>query len=155
MPHPMSPITYTGQLDTRLLHSCWSEAEHCGLVSSALEGLRNSLAESFHIHMSHLAEEIRTSSRILRDLFARSHSHPTRVPVLLESLNVILPCLSKSLHDIEGYIDDRSISKEIRWRKMWNKMAEEAGGVALPQRFMLYNHFLVLTYQSLTGSVGI
>lgn len=33
---------------------------------------------------------------------------------------------------------------------MYNKMTEEAGGLPLPQRFLLYNHFLSLLEQLLT-----
>ncbi len=45
--------------------------------------------------------------------------------------------LSRSLRDITTYIDDKTLSREVRWRKMYNKMTEEAGGLPLPQRFAL------------------
>src|SRR5690606_18680169 len=103
-------------------HACMREAERCELVGQGLEGLRNALPEKYHAHMAALGEEIRVSGRILRDLMGRSQTSFTRVPVILEYLNVILPCLSKTLYDIDGHIEDRSISKENRWRKMYNKM---------------------------------
>ncbi|SPO00898.1 uncharacterized protein DNG_03646 [Cephalotrichum gorgonifer] len=144
------PMTYTGHADTRLLHGCIREAERCGLMSYSLDGLRNALPEHYHAHMIGLSEEIRVSSRILRDLVDRSEAHFSRVPVLLQHLNIILPCLSKTLNDIDGYIEDRSISKEMRWRKMYNKMTDEVGGIALPQQFLLYNQFLDSIFQMLT-----
>ena len=150
----LNHMTYTGHPDTRLLQGCFWEAERCELVSYGLEGLRNSLPESYHAHMSVLAEEIRTSGRVLRDLMDRSQAHVPRVPVLLEYLNVILPCLSKTLHGVDGYIEDRSVSKEIRWRKMYNKMTDEVGGIPLPQQFVLYNRFLATLYQLLTRLDG-
>jgi hypothetical protein len=65
-------------------------------------------------------------------------------------LEVLLPCLGRTLKDIVTYYEDKTLSREIRWRKMYNKMTEEAGGLPLPQRFVLYNHFLTLLKQLLT-----
>ena len=155
LPSGYTGMAYTGHTDTHLLHGCLREAEKCALASFGLEGLRNALPENYHAHISVLVEEIRASSRILRDLIERSEGHLARVPVLLEYLNVILPCLGKTLHDIDGYIEDRSISKEIRWRKMYNKMTDEVGGIPLPQQFVLYNRFLASIYQLLTRSLGV
>lgn len=148
-------VNYTGHPDTRLLHGCMREAERCELVGQSLEGLRNALPEKYHAHMAALVEEMRVSGRILRDLMGRSQTSFARVPVILEYLNVILPCLSKSLYDIDGHIEDRSISKENRWRRMYNKMTDEVGGIPLPQRFVLYNRFLTCIYQLLTRFVWV
>jgi hypothetical protein len=76
--------------------------------------------------------------------------HIGRVPFMTSYLNVLLPCLSRSLDDITAHYEDKTLSREIRWRKMYNKMTEEAGGLPLPQRFVLYNHFLSLLKQLLT-----
>ncbi|PKS10506.1 hypothetical protein jhhlp_002258 [Lomentospora prolificans] len=145
-----SPMDQPAVIDGRLLQGCFREAERCEIVSLSLEGLRNALVESFHAHMTALIEEIRTSGRILRDLADRSQVHFQRIPIVLHYLDVILPCLAKSLRDINEYIEDRTASKEIRWRKMYNKMTEESGGIPLPQRFVLYNHYLRLLHQLLT-----
>ena len=51
-----------------------------------------------------------------------------------------------------GYYEDRTLTREIRWRKMYNKMTEEAGGIPLPQRFVLYNDFLVMLWYLLNRS---
>jgi len=149
-----APTEQTGFLDGRLLQGCFRESERCEIVGLSLEGLRNALVESFHAHMTALIEEIKTSGCILRDLADKSQVHYQRVPIVMHYLDVVLPCLSKSLRDITEYIDDRTSSKEIRWRKMYNKMTEEGGGIPLPQRFVLYNHYLRLLHQLLTRLVS-
>lgn len=137
-------------LEAHLLLSCWREAERADLVALGLDGLRGVLAETFHGHMIAVSEEIRSCGRLLRELADRFQVHPDRAPFILSYLQVILPCLGRSLGDITSYYEDKTISREIRWRKMYNKMTEEAGGLQLPQRFVLYNHFLTLLKQLLT-----
>lgn len=131
-------------VETQLLIGCCREADEAELVSMSLDQLRMVLPESYHGHLIALIEEIRSSSRLLRSLADRSQMHMTRVPFLTNYLNVVLPCLSKSLKDIRGYYEDKTVSREMRWRRMYNKMTDEAGGLPLPQRFVLYNHFLML-----------
>lgn len=91
-----------------------------------------------------LIEEIRRSSQLLRELADRSRMHGSRAPIVVNHLNVILPCLSKTLRDITSHYEDKTVSREVRWRKMYHDMLKEAGGLPLPQRFMMYNHFLTL-----------
>ncbi|KAK4165850.1 hypothetical protein QBC43DRAFT_207813 [Cladorrhinum sp. PSN259] len=139
-------------IDTHVLRSCCREADRADTVSLGLDQLRAALPESFHSHLIALTEEIRNSSRLLRDLADRSQVHVSRVPIVGTYLDVVVPCLSKSLKDIVAYYEDKTVSREIRWRKMYNKMTDEAEGLALPQRFVLYNHFLSLLKQLLTRS---
>ncbi|KAK3956351.1 hypothetical protein QBC32DRAFT_330990 [Pseudoneurospora amorphoporcata] len=130
--------------EIQLFQSCCHEADRAAIVAVALDQLREALPESFHGHLIALAGGIRDSSRRLRDLASHSQSHTERVPLVLNYLNIILPCLCRTLNDIISYYEDRTLTREIRWRKMYNKMTEEAGGVPLPQRFVLYNDFLVI-----------
>ncbi|KAK0730566.1 hypothetical protein B0H67DRAFT_39137 [Lasiosphaeris hirsuta] len=139
-------------VEIHLLQGCCREAERADLVALGLDQLRTALPEAFHGHLVALAEEIRGSSRLLRDLADRSQVHIDRVPIVLNYLNVVLPCLCRTLRDITTYYEDKTMSRETRWRKMYNKMTEEAGGLPLPQRFVLYNHFLSLLKQLLTRS---
>ncbi|KAJ4404440.1 hypothetical protein N0V82_010491, partial [Gnomoniopsis sp. IMI 355080] len=88
--------------------------------------------------------EIRQSSILLRDLAARSNGHSSRTSTVANHLNLILPCMSKTLQDITAHYQDKTISRENRWKKMYHEMLKEAGGLPLPHRFLLYNHFLVL-----------
>jgi len=142
-------MDYTGAIDGRLLQGCYQEAERSRVVALNLDGLRNAMAESYHAHIFALSEEIRTTSAILRDIADRSQVHFSRVPVVLDYLNVVLPCLSRSLRDITTFYEDIAVSKEIRWRRMYHKMTSEVGGIPLPQRFVLYNHFLTVLLQLL------
>jgi hypothetical protein len=137
-------------IETHLLLGCCREAERADLVALGLDQLRQMIPESFHGHMIALAEEIRCSSKLLRDLADRSQVHIARVPIVINYLNVVLPCLCRTLRDVTAYYEDKTLSREIRWRKMYNKMTEEAGGLPLPQRFVLYNHFLSLLRHLLT-----
>lgn len=91
-----------------------------------------------------LTEEIRRSSQLLRELADHSRMHGSRAVMVVNHLNVILPCLSRTLRDITSHYEDKAVSRETRWRKMYHDMLKEAGGLSLPQRFMMYNHFLTL-----------
>lgn len=147
----MEPITPASvPVETQLLVGCCREADQADIVARGLDQLRAALSESFHGHLIALAEEIRDSSRLLRSLADSSHMHMTRVPFVTNYLEVLLPCLSRTLKDITAHYEDKTLSREIRWRKMYNKMTEEAGGLPLPQRFVLYNHFLSLLKLLLT-----
>ncbi|KAL2269899.1 hypothetical protein VTJ83DRAFT_2083 [Remersonia thermophila] len=146
------PVPMNIPVETQLLIGCCYEADQAEIVSRSLDQLRAALPESFHGHLIALAEEIRNSARLLRSLADRSQMHITRVPFMTNYLNVVLPCLSRSLKDIKGYYEDKTVSREMRWRRMYNKMTDEAGGLPLPQRFVLYNHFLVLLKQLLVRS---
>lgn len=109
-----------------------------------LDGLRSVVAANFHPHMVALSEEIRRSSRLLRELADCSRLHPFQVAIVVNHLNVILPCLSRTLRDIISRFEDKTVSRENRWRKMYHEMLKEAGDLPLPQRFMMYNRFLTL-----------
>ncbi|KAL2128184.1 hypothetical protein VTI74DRAFT_9546 [Chaetomium olivicolor] len=139
-------------IEVQLLLGCCREADQADVVARGLDQLRAALSDSFHGHLIALAEEIRASSRLLRTIASCSEMHIPRIPFVANYLNVVLPCLSRSLKDITSYYEDKGLSREIRWRKMYNKMTEEAGGLPLPQRFVLYNHFLSLLKQMLTRS---
>lgn len=130
--------------EMQLFQSCCREAERAAIVAMALDQLREALPESFHSHLIALAGGVRDSSRRLRDLANHPQPHVERVPLVLNYLDILLPCLSHTLNDIMSYYEDRTLTREHRWRKMYNKMTEEAGGIPLPQRFVLYNNFLVM-----------
>ncbi|KAL2154119.1 hypothetical protein VTH82DRAFT_2795 [Thermothelomyces myriococcoides] len=139
-------------VETHLLLSCYREADQADIVAMGLDQLRAALSESFHGYLIALAGEIRDSSRLLRSLVDCAHVYITRVPFMTNYLSILLPCLSRTLKDIVMYYEEKTLSREIRWRKMYNKMTEEAGGLPLPQRFVLFNHFLSLLKQLLTRS---
>ncbi|KAI0125493.1 hypothetical protein BJ170DRAFT_684761 [Xylariales sp. AK1849] len=139
-------------LGSSLLNGCCHEAERAERVGNGLEGLRNSLHDKFHPHLNGVIEEVHRTSRLLRDLADQSQVHMSRVPVVIDYLNVILPCLCKSLMDIREFYEDRSQSKERRWRTMYHSMGNELPGTTLPARFIMYNQYLQLLQLLLTKS---
>ncbi|KAH7269809.1 uncharacterized protein BKA55DRAFT_588418 [Fusarium redolens] len=141
-----------GQLELHLLQGCCLEAERADRVAVQLLGLRNALGEGTHTHLLMTMEEISISGQLLRELAEYSKVHFSRVPVVLDYLEILLPCLSRSLRDITTYYEDRTLTKENRWRKMYHSMTQEAGGLSLPQRFILYNRFLSLLRELLLRS---
>ncbi|KJZ73496.1 hypothetical protein HIM_07052 [Hirsutella minnesotensis 3608] len=141
-----------GQVGVRLLRGCCIEAERSDIVSYRLDGLRHALHETSNPHLTAIIEEVRAGANILRELADLSQIHQDRVPLILDPLNVALPCLSRSLRDITTYLEDRTRSKVERWRNMYHTMTREGGGLALPGRFMAYNHFLSSVRDLLTRS---
>lgn len=141
-----------GQLELHLLQGCCLEAERADRVTVQLLGLRNALGEGTHTHLLMTMEEVSISGQLLRELAEYSKVHFSRVPVVLDYLEILLPCLSRSLRDITTYYEDRTLTKENRWRKMYHSMTQEAGGLSLPQRFILYNRFLSLLRELLLRS---
>ncbi|EXL50109.1 hypothetical protein FOCG_10194 [Fusarium oxysporum f. sp. radicis-lycopersici 26381] len=141
-----------GQLELHLLQGCCLEAERADRVAVQLLGLRNALGEGTHTHLLMTMEEVSISGQLLRELAEYSKVHFSRVPVVLDYLEILLPCLSRSLRDITTYYEDRTLTKENRWRKMYHSMTQEAGGLSLPQRFVLYNRFLSLLQELLLRS---
>lgn len=113
------------------------------ILASDLDGLRTVLPGNVLGHLVALIEEIHKSAKLIRDLASRSQVHNARAPIVSSHLGVLLPCLSKSLRDITQRYEDRTISRERRWRKMYHDMVEESGGLGPPQRFMVYNEFLL------------
>lgn len=94
--------------------------------------------------MALVIQGVENTVEVLNDLVSQANSRFDRVGFIVPSLTVVLPCLSKSLQDIQGYYDDRKDTKEIRWRKMYNKMMEELDGITLMERFRVYVEFLGL-----------
>ncbi|KAI2621146.1 hypothetical protein GGR54DRAFT_647203 [Hypoxylon sp. NC1633] len=140
------------QLSPQLLNGCCLEADRAELVGFNLQGLRNALPESFHPHLNGIIEEIFNTSRSLRDLAEQTQIHLSQLPAVFDYLNVILPCLSKTLRDIMGFYEDKTMNKEHRWRTMYYKLGNELPGTTLPARFIMYNQFLRLLQDLLTRS---
>ena len=138
------------QLELHLLQGCCLEAERADLVAAQLLGLHNVLPDGNHTHLMMIIDEIRASGQLLRELPEYCKVHFSRVPIVLDYLEILLPCLSRSLRDITTFYEDRTLTRENRWRKMYHSMTNEAGGLSLPQRFILYNRFLTLLRELLT-----
>ncbi|KAI2463282.1 hypothetical protein F4781DRAFT_132335 [Annulohypoxylon bovei var. microspora] len=140
------------QLSPQLLNGCFHEADRADLAGFNLQGLRNALPEKFHPHLNGIIDEIYNTSRLLRDLAEQAQIHLSQLPAVFDYLNVILPCLCKTLRDITTFYEDKSLNKEHRWRTMYYKLGNELPGTTLPARFIMYNQFLRLLQELLTRS---
>lgn len=137
-------------LGYNLLNGCCHEAERAERVAVGLEGLRQALPETLHPHLTGLISEIYTTCHRLRDLADQSQVHMARVSVVTEYINILLPCLSRTLIDIEAHYSDKTISRDRRWRKMYFEMGNELPGTTLPARFIMYHQFVQLLQLLLT-----
>ncbi|KAK1240830.1 hypothetical protein MKX07_006263 [Trichoderma sp. CBMAI-0711] len=147
-----SPIEDTALVDAHLLKGCCLEADRSDSVWLRLEGLFIALPEANRRHLRPLIDEIRTSSLLLRELADLSQVHQDRVPLVLDPLNTVLPCMSRSLRDITTHYENQKLTKVNRWRTMFHEMTNEAGGLQLPQRFVVYNHYLAAIRDLLSRS---
>ena len=141
-----------GQVEVHLLTGCCHEAERAEIVWFRLDGLKSALGQDGHPHLNMTIDELRVTTRVLRELADLSQVHQDRVPIVLDHLNIILPSLSRSLRDITSHYEDTTLSKQNRWRKMYHVLTKEAEGILLPQRFALYNQFLYSLRALLTRS---
>jgi hypothetical protein len=144
MEYAIVEVDKTPPVEVVLLRGCILEAERADTVWLRLDGLRKALAEKGHVYLNATIAGIRLGSGLLRELADLSQIHQERIPVTLDHLNIVLPCLSRSLRDITSYYEDKSMSKHNRWRKMFHSLTEEANGLILPERFTLYNNLLAL-----------
>lgn len=135
-------IEVSDSIDAHLFGGCCLEAQRSDIVARHLAGLRGSLAGSADRHLCEVMDEVRAGGRFLRELADLSQVHQDRVPPILNHLNIVLPCLSKSLRDMSAYCENGSLSKGDRWRIMVHDMMDESGGSTLAQRFTMYNYFL-------------
>ncbi|KAK8097715.1 uncharacterized protein PG998_013201 [Apiospora kogelbergensis] len=142
----------TREVGPNLLNGCCVEAERARRVAMALEGLCVRLHENFHQHMRGLIQQIQQCGQMLRTIADLSQLHIARIPVVTDYLNELLPCFSRSLRDITGYIEDTSLDKEHRWRKMYHVLGAELPGTTLPARFAMYYSFLIMLKHLLTKS---
>lgn len=147
---PIADMDQVALIETHLFQGCCHEADRSDLVWLHLDGLVSVIPGSHHPTLFALIQEMRASSQILRELADLSQVYQDRVPIALNHLNVVLPCLSRTLRDITSHYEDRTISRSHRWRKMCQKMAAEVDGITLGQRFLVYNQFLTCLRDLLT-----
>ncbi|ERT03477.1 hypothetical protein HMPREF1624_01792 [Sporothrix schenckii ATCC 58251] len=148
----MSGMPNNGGRVALLLEGCYSEAMAANMVAGCVDNLRGFLAEPLHPLMIALADEMRKCGNVFLRILEQARTHPGRVPTMLGYLDILLPSFQKSVDDIRTHYEDKTKNKEIRWRTMYHKMTDEAGGIHLPQRFSLYYQFLLLMSQMLIRS---
>ena len=119
------------------LQGCWLEAARCDRVAIILLRLRNDLTLVFHEHITALLREVESTSRLLRDLYDLLFSiYRNRVGIVIYYLNVILPCLSRTLRDMMIYIDNGQLSFTAQWTLMNERLGDQ-GGMPLVHRFVM------------------
>ena len=157
-PHsPVDPSTeeqdqYYDRLWQQFFEGCNIEAQRCDAVSLQLQGLGFAIHENNNSHLNSIIEGIEGCARLLlqfADFLQIRHPQDT-FTVAFNHLNLILPCLSRTLRDITSYWEDRTLTKKNRWRTMYHKMTEEAEGLTLPDRFKLYEYFLTSAFSLVT-----
>lgn len=129
-------------MDVKLFSGCALEAQRADTVALQLEGLGNSLNEASLVHMAVIIDEMHWTAAFLRELADYSQIHQDRIPIVLNHLNILLPCLVRTLVDIQRYVENRSLSRKDRWRAMYHDMKDEADGIDLAARFRIYKYFL-------------
>lgn len=139
-------------LGQNLLEGCCQEAARVQTVTRELEHLRMALPLQYHAHMILLIDGLQTTRHRLGDIIDSSQLYMIRVEVIIEYLNIVLPCLQRTLMDIERYYNDKTRSKINRWRAMYHEMGDELPGTTLPSRFIMYSQFLELLGLLLTKS---
>jgi hypothetical protein len=123
------------------LLGCWLEAQRADKVAAHLVRIRNTLGLEFYDHITAVLREIESCSRLLRDLYDLFPIYRTRVPMIIYYLNVILPCLSTSLHDMMKYVDNGALPSRIQWTRMYERLGDQ--GMTLAARFSMFVELLV------------
>lgn len=136
-----------------ILQGCCDEAERADVVSRNLQSLRNALPDSLHPHLDGVIYELGVTGRHLRDIADKAQVQIGRVPQILDYLNIVLPCLCKTLRDITAFYEDTTLTKDRRWRYMYHRLGNELPGTTLPARFIMYNQFLNLLRMMLSQLV--
>lgn len=62
--------------------------------------------------------------------------------MVLYYLQIILPCLCKTLRDVMVYLDNPGLSPRQQWVMMYADLNGE-GGLTLVERFAMYVDFLI------------
>ena len=118
------------------LFGCWREASRCDKVATQLLRIRDSNPD-FWDHITALLREVGSASRLLRDLYDLFPIYRSRVPVVLNYIAVLLPCLCRTLRDMLIYVDNDSLAPRAQWALLNERMGEQ-GGTTLAARFVMY-----------------
>jgi len=90
------------------LLGCWREARRADMVAAGLLRCRNILDLEFYDQISAVLREVESSSRLLRDLYDLFPIYRSRVPIVIYSLNLLLPSICKSMKEMTLYLEHES-----------------------------------------------
>ncbi|KAH8805292.1 hypothetical protein F5884DRAFT_681119 [Xylogone sp. PMI_703] len=130
---------------------CWLEAQRTDLIARNIYHLRNALDLKFSEQTTALLRQIEITSRLLRDLYDLFPIYQSRVTILTYFLQVLIPCLERTLRDMRVYVDNKGLQPTQQWTLMIERLGEQEG-ITIIQRFAMYNAFLVHLVQLLTRS---
>lgn len=122
----------------------WQEAARCDKVAGLLTVLRDDLPEEYFEAITAVLREVESTSRLLRDFHDLYPIYKSRssAAYLAYYLQVLLPCLCKTLRDMVVYLDNPELNNRQRWSLLLSRLDEQAG-YTLAERFILYLDFLV------------
>lgn len=144
-PGPMWSQTAVAPVPSRqpwTINECRIEGQRCFVVAYQLDGLGQAIPPQYQAHLVATAEESRALGNKLAALADASYHHYQRVDLMINYLSLVLPSIKKTLDDIKVHYEDRTKSRDMRWRTMYHVLTTEAGNFPLPQRFLLYNAYL-------------
>lgn len=125
-----------------LFAGCWHEAQRAEFIAAELKRIHTALYPDFSVYINTVVKEVHSSSRLLRDLCDLSSIYTSRTPMITYHLEVILPCLCKTLMDMKCYVCRPDLSPAAQWLRMSDQLKEQ-GGMSLWHRFIMYNGYLV------------
>jgi hypothetical protein len=134
------------------LLACWREAERAFDIAAALHQIKNEVDILLVNEVAEVTRQIWLASKLLRDLFDLFPFYSERGHFLLDYLNIILPCLRRTLQDIRYHIGNYPTNS---FERIWIDLDEDLqrqSDVSLRERFTLYNNFLVQLVQLLSRS---
>jgi len=116
---------------------CWREAKRCDFVAIELARIRDDLGLEFFEQISPLLASVTSTSGLLRDLHDLFPIYRLRVHLVRDFLTVILPCLQKTLTDMDIYIDIKNTMPSATQWVYLNERLNGQGGQSLVTRFAM------------------
>lgn len=131
---------------------CWQEAGRADAIAAAFCQISTDQdMQAFGGEVVDITREVQMSSSLLRDLCDLFLIYRIRAPSIRESLAILLPCFGRTLNDIQYYLGDRKLLFSARWLNLCRALTAEAG-MSLPERFRMYNDYIVQMIRFLSRS---
>jgi hypothetical protein len=121
------------------LTGCWREAQRAEIAAAKLLELRSTLADTDSI--TSLLREIETIPRLLRDLYDLFPIYVSRILIVLNYLDVILPALSAVSRSIIGKLDYSEVTTKVGWDSLLARLRIDE--MSLHSELAMYKEFLV------------
>jgi hypothetical protein len=132
---------------------CWLEADRADDIAAALYGIQRRANAQIERDIRDVRRQIQDSSRLLRDLFDLVPFYSRRLPYVLDLLQVVQPCIARSLDDIRYHVrNNREYTRERIWHNIRDDFRNQHPNVTLRDRFVLYNEFWIQLIQLLSRS---